>query len=154
MHIPQIQKTIKPLKMCIKQNWDAGCFAALQVLLVGILLRCDGDKLFGGLGNVISTLDDLLGDQLHVRSRAALWRHRLPALALKPARAGGQQAQRASHRLWTRLLQRKVKGFSQTQKESIHKSLQRGGRVCIQVWNKQTAILFTKMHLGLFYLGK
>lgn len=42
------------------------------MLLVGILLGGDGNKLLGGLGNVISTLDDLLGDQLHVRSLAAL----------------------------------------------------------------------------------
>lgn len=69
------------------------------MLLVGILLCGDGDKLLGGLGNVISTLDDLLRDQLHVRSRAALRRHRLSALALKPVRARGQQAQRASHSL-------------------------------------------------------
>lgn len=42
------------------------------LLLVGILLCGDGYKLLGCLGNVISTLDDLLGDQLHVRSWAAL----------------------------------------------------------------------------------
>lgn len=42
------------------------------LLLIGIFLSGDSDKLLGCLGNVISTLDDLLGDQLHVRSWAAL----------------------------------------------------------------------------------
>jgi len=69
------------------------------LLSVGVLLCGDGDELLGGLGDVISTLDNLLGDQLHVRGRAALARQRLPALALKPGRAGGQQAQGASHSL-------------------------------------------------------
>lgn len=94
MHIPQIQKT----KRIIKKNEET------EMLLVGILLCGDGHKLLGGLGNVISTLDDLLGDQLHVRRRAALRRQRLPALALKPERTGGQQAQRASNSLRARLL--------------------------------------------------
>lgn len=72
--------------------------------LVSILLSCDGDELLGGFGNVISTLDDLLGDKLHVRPRGAVQRHRFPALVLKAGGAGGQQAQRAFHCLGARLL--------------------------------------------------
>lgn len=82
----------------------------LKCSLVGVLLCCDGNKLLGGLGNVISTLDDLLGDQLHVRSRAAaaLRRDGLPALVLETRCTEGQQAQSVSDRLGARLLQRNV----------------------------------------------
>lgn len=69
------------------------------MLSVGILLGGDRDELLGSFGDVIGALDDLLGDQLHVWPRAALRRRRLPALALKPIGAGGQQPQRSSDRV-------------------------------------------------------
>lgn len=37
---------------------------------VVVLFGGDGDQLFGGLGDVVRTLDDLLRDQLNVRGRA------------------------------------------------------------------------------------
>lgn len=47
-------------------------FAAWEVALVGVFLCCYGNKLLRCLGNVESTLDDLLGDQLHVGPWAGL----------------------------------------------------------------------------------
>lgn len=35
-----------------------------------VLFGGDGDKLFGSLGDVIGTLDDLLRDQLDIRGQA------------------------------------------------------------------------------------
>jgi len=106
MHIPQIQKYNE--NICKNKTEMLTASQPCKCSLVGILLCCDGHKLLGSLGNVISTLDDLLGDELHVRPRAALCRHGLPALALKTARTGGQQAQRAPHGLRAWLLQRNV----------------------------------------------
>lgn len=42
------------------------------LLSVGVLFGGDGDQLFGSLGDVVCTLDDLLRDQLYVRRRAGL----------------------------------------------------------------------------------
>lgn len=66
---------------------------------VGVLLGGDRDQLLGSFGDVVSALDDLLGDQLHVGPRAALRRRRFPALALEPIGARGQQTQGSSHRV-------------------------------------------------------
>lgn len=94
MHILQIHlKTIKyntEMQMALRP---------FKCSLVGVLLCCDGNKLLGCLGDVIRTLDDLLGDQLHVQSRAALRRDGLSTLVLETACTEGQQAQSVSDRL-------------------------------------------------------
>lgn len=66
--------------------------------LVVVFFGCHSDELLGSFGNVIGALDDLLSDQLDVR-RAGVVLRGLLALSVEPAGTGGQQAQRASHRL-------------------------------------------------------
>lgn len=66
---------------------------------VAVLFGGDGDKLLGSFGNVIGTLDNLLGDQLQVGPRAFLGGRSLPTLTLEPEGARRQQAQGASHHL-------------------------------------------------------
>lgn len=77
---------------------------------VAVLFGCDGHELFGSLGDVVGALDDLLSHQLHIGTRSALGRHRLPALALQPLGAGGQQTQGDSHHLRARLLRETGQG--------------------------------------------
>lgn len=55
-----------------------------------VLFGGDGDQLFGGLGDVVRTLDDLLRDQLDVRGRARVPGEGLLALRLEPVGTGCQ----------------------------------------------------------------
>lgn len=55
---------------------------------VVVLFGGYGNKLLSSLGDVISTLDDLLGDQLHVGSGAALQRRRFLTLILQAVCTG------------------------------------------------------------------
>lgn len=55
---------------------------------VVVLFGGYGNKLLSSLGDVISALDDQLGDQLHVSCGAALQRRRFLALTLQPVCAG------------------------------------------------------------------
>ncbi|KAK0138108.1 Trichoplein keratin filament-binding protein [Merluccius polli] len=77
-----------------------------DVILDVVLLGCDGDELLGSLGDVIRTLDDLLGDQLHVLPQGppAVGGPGLATLPLQTVGAGGQQAQWTPHRLRAWLL--------------------------------------------------
>lgn len=64
-----------------------------------LLASGDGDQLLGGLGDVVGTLDDLLGQELVVHGGAGLGGHGLAALALQAVGAGVEQPQGAPHRL-------------------------------------------------------
>lgn len=55
---------------------------------VVVLFGGYGNKLLSSLGDVISALDDLLGDQLHVGWRAALQKRCFLTLTLQPVCAG------------------------------------------------------------------
>lgn len=57
---------------------------------VVVLFGGDGDQLFGGLGDVVRTLDDLLRDQLDVRGRARVTWEGLLALRLESVGTGCQ----------------------------------------------------------------
>lgn len=65
----------------------------------------DGDQLLGCLGDVIGTLDDLLGQELVVHGGARLRGHGLAALALQAVGTGIQQPQGAAYWLQGWLLQ-------------------------------------------------
>lgn len=84
MHIPQYikNKGFWGVFNHWKYRNNTEMVALEHACLVSILLCCDGNKLLGGFGDVISTLDDLLGDKLHVRPWAAVQRHGFPALVL------------------------------------------------------------------------
>lgn len=51
---------------------------------VVVLFGGYGNKLLRSLGDIISALDDLLGDQLHIGCSAALQRRRFLTLTLQP----------------------------------------------------------------------
>lgn len=55
---------------------------------VVVLFGGYGNKLLSGLGDVISALDDLLGDQLHVHCDAAVQRRRFLTLVLQSVCTG------------------------------------------------------------------
>lgn len=77
--------------------WGYGADSGWRSLL--LLTSGDGDQLLGGLGNVVGTLDDLLGQELVVHGGAGLGGHSLAALALQPVGAGVEQPQGAPHGL-------------------------------------------------------
>lgn len=97
MHAQTISRNNNKTQFTCMKTTDVDGFATFSVPSVGIFLGGDRDELLGSFGDVVGALDDLLGDQLHVRARAALRRRCLPALALKPTGAGGQQTQRSSY---------------------------------------------------------